>query len=500
MRWRVVQVAEALGVPVPEGLDPMAGLAGVSIDSRTVQPGELFIAIRGPSHDGHGFVAGALSNRGSDGGAGGAVAGVVARERVAEYAPEIRGKLFAVDDTLRALQGLARKYCDAWREAKPGRRVAAVTGSAGKTTTKEILAALLSARMRVLKSKGNLNNEYGLPLTLFRLGEEHDAAVVEVGMSRRGELARLAEIARPDVGVVTNVAPVHLKFFSSVDEIALAKRELIEGLGGADPVAVLNADDARVSKFAEIFRGRVHTFGLSERAEFRAENIKGLGIDGSEFDFESPRERARLRVSLAGEHNVLNALAALAAASEWGIGAAEAREVLKELQPGSLRGEVLKFAVGFAVINDCYNSNPVALERMIDLLVATPGYTRRILVAGAWREIGPQSAELHRQGGRYAAEKQGIDWIVGVDGDARELVRGAVEAGHAAERTAFFESSEEAAKFVSGFVVPGDLLLVKGSRGVHMEVIAAALTERFPLAERTGGADGKSGYAEARKN
>jgi UDP-N-acetylmuramoyl-tripeptide--D-alanyl-D-alanine ligase len=487
MRWRVAEVAEALGVPVPAGLDPMAGVAGVSIDSRTVQPGELFIAIRGPRHDGHGFVAGVL--------AGGAAAGVVARERASEYTPEIRAKLFVVDDTLRALQELARKYCDAWREAKSGRRVAAVTGSAGKTTTKEILAALLSAQLRVLKSEGNLNNEYGLPLTLFRLGDEHDAAVVEVGMSRRGELERLAAIARPDVGVVTNVAPVHLEFFSSIDEIALAKRELIEGLKGPDPVAVLNADDARVSRFADVFRGRVHTFGFSERAEFRAENVDGRGIEGSRFDFKGPEGRARLRLSLAGEHNVLNAVAALAAASEWGIGAAEARDVLPNLRPASLRGEVLKFAAGFTVINDCYNSNPVALERMIDLLAPTPGYERRILVAGAWREIGAESVALHRQAGRYAAEKASIDWILGVDGDARELVRGAIEAGHPAERTAFFESSEEAAKFVNGFASPGDLFLVKGSRGVHMEAIASALEKTFPLAE-----DGeKAGCGDARK-
>src|SRR4029077_19399113 len=286
MRWRAVQVAEALGVPAPAGLDPVAGLAGVSIDSRTVQPGELFIAIRGPSHDGHGFVAGALAR--------GAVAGVVARERAGDFAPEIRAKLFVVEDTLRALQGLARKYCDAWREAKPGRRLAAVTGSAGKTTTKEILAALLSARLRVLKSEGNLNNEYGLPLTLFRLSEVHDVAVVEVGMSRRGELARLAAIARPDVGVVTNVAPVHLEFFSSVDEIALAKRELIEGLNGRESTAVLNADDPRVAAFGAFAPGRVLTYAIDAPAFFSAEAIEDRGALGSAFDYVSPEGRVRL--------------------------------------------------------------------------------------------------------------------------------------------------------------------------------------------------------------
>jgi len=474
MRWSMVQVAEALGVPLPAGLDPMARLAGVSIDSRTVQPGELFLAIRGPRHDGHDHLAAALAK--------GASAGLVAQDRFASYPEEIRKKLFVVGDTLRALQDLARKYCEKWREEKSGRRVAAVTGSAGKTTTKEILAALLAARMRVLKSEGNLNNEYGLPLTLFRLGEEHDAAVVELGMSRRGELARLAAIARPDVGVVTNVAAVHLEFFSSVDEIALAKRELIEGLGGKDPVAVLNADDARVSRFAEIFRGRVHYFGQSERADFRARSIASKGIEGSVFEFESAYGKARLELPLVGAHNVLNSVAALAAASEWGIGAAEAKLVFPHLRPSSLRGEIIHFTEGFVVINDSYNSNPLALERMVDLLCATPGYRRRILVAGAWREIGPTSAELHRHAGFHAANKKRIDWILGVEGDARELVQGAIAAGHPNDRTGFFESSEDAGKFLSQFVSEGDLLLVKGSRGVHMEKILEAIEAKHARA------------------
>src|SRR5487761_860833 len=378
MRWTVAEVADALGVAAPSGADSVARLAGVSIDSRTVKHRELFVAIRGPRHDGHNFVAAALVQ--------GAVAAVVERDRASEFPPGIRERLLAVDDTLRALQESARSYCDAWRNAKPGRRVAAVTGSAGKTTTKEILAALLAARFRVLKSEGNLNNEYGLPLTLFRLGDEHDAAVVELGMSHRGELARL-------------------------EEIALATRELIEGLGGAEPVAVLNADDARVSRFADGFRGRTLFFGASENAQFRAEHIEDRGIGGSAFDFEAPDELGRLTLPLAGQHNVLNALAALAAASEWGIRIADAKKVFPNLRAAAMRGEFLRFEAGFAVINDCYNSNPVALECMIDLLCATPGYRRRILVAGEMRELGVTSPQLHRSAGQYAAAKNGIDCI-----------------------------------------------------------------------------------------
>src|ERR1700686_1665637 len=259
MRWTVEEVAGALGVTPPGGVDAVARLAGVSINSRTVAHGELFVAIHGPRHDGHSFVVAALE--------AGALAGVVAADRRSGYAEPVRSKLFAVPDTLAALQDLAQAARTRW-----GRRLAAVTGSAGKTTTKEILAALLAARFRVLKSEGNLNNEYGLPLQLLRLDETDEAAVVELGMSHSGEIRRLAEIARPDVGVVTIVAPVHLEFFSSVDEIALAKRELIEGLVGGASVAVLNADDPRVARFAEAAPGHVMTFGFSSGADFHAEN------------------------------------------------------------------------------------------------------------------------------------------------------------------------------------------------------------------------------------
>src|SRR5580700_4142292 len=272
MRWTVEEVARALGVRPPGGIDPLARLAGVSINSRTVARGELFVAIHGPRHDGHSYVVAALE--------GGALAGVVAGDRLSGYAAQYRSKLLAVPDTLAALQNLAQAVRTRW-----GRRLAAVTGSAGKTTTKEILAALLAARFRVLKSDGNLNNEYGLPLQLLRLEEVDEAAVVELGMSHAGELKRLAEIARPDVGVVTRVAPVHLEFFASVEEIALAKRELIEGLAGRDSVAVLNADDPRVARFTEVAPGRVVTFGFSFGAGFRAERIEDRGLQGTEFDF-----------------------------------------------------------------------------------------------------------------------------------------------------------------------------------------------------------------------
>jgi UDP-N-acetylmuramoyl-tripeptide--D-alanyl-D-alanine ligase len=482
MRWTVVQAAEALGVPAPSGLDPLAGLAGVSIDSRTVQRGELFIAIHGPRQDGHTFVGAAL-----DAGAG---AGLVARGRLAEYAPEMQGHLFAVDDPLAALQRLAAQACEIWRRAKPGRLVGAVAGSVGKTTTKDILAALVASRFHVLKTQGNLNNEYGLPLTLLRLDNDYDAAVIELGMSHRGELAHLTRIASPDVGVITRVAVEHLEFFSSLEEIAQAERELIENLPWPKATAVLNADDERVARFAEVAKGPVIRYGVESGAEFRAENVEDRGLEGVSFDFVCSGGRTRLDLPLIGRHNVTNALGALAAASLWGITGSDAKRVFPTLKPADKRGEVVPFEDGFTVINDSYNSSPSALTAMIELLAVTPGYHRRILAAGEMLELGDSSADLHRECGRAAAKYKQIDWIVGVRGYAGEFVQAAVEAGHPAERTGFFETSGEAATFLKKFVSPGDLLLLKGSRGVRMEKVLEGIeTEHRRVSSSETGAD-----------
>ncbi len=491
MRWTVAQVAEALGVAAPARRDALAGLAGVSIDSRTIQPGELFIAIHGPRHDGHDHVAAAL--------AAGAAAGIVARGRFAQYPEEIRGKLFAVDDTLDALHRLASRACAIWRAAKPGRKIGGVAGSVGKTTTKEILAALVAARFGVLKTQGNLNNEYGLPLTLLKLDDQHDAAVIEMGMSHRGELARLARIAPPDVGVITRIAVEHLEFFSSIDEIALAERELIENLAWPQATAVLNADDERVTRFAEVARGPVLWFSTSSgsaagsgggsggvHAEFRAEKIEERGVAGSAFDFVSPAGRARLEFPLIGRHNVMNAIAALAAASVWGIGADDAQRVFPRLRPADKRGEVVKFEEGFTVINDSYNSSPTALNALAELLAATPGFSRRILAAGEMRELGESAPELHRECGRHVAGLRKIDWIIGVQGPAEEFVKAAVAAGHPADYAKFFQNSAEAAEFLAKFIHSGDLLLLKGSRGVKMEKILEAIDARHGREAHSG--------------
>src|SRR3984957_4071797 len=455
MRWTIAQVAGALGVRAGTGLDPVARVAGVSIDSRTLRAGELFVAIHGPRHDGHDHVDGALGR--------GALAAVVAEAQASRYGEGVRNRCILVGDTFEALKRLARAMREAW-----GGKIAGITGSVGKTTTKEILAALLGAKLRVLKSEGNFNNEYGLPLTLFRLEETHQAAVLEMGMSRRGELARLAAIARPDVGVVTRVAPAHLEFFASVDEIALAKRELIEGLNGRESVAVLKADDPLVAAFASHAPGHVLTYGIENAANFRAEAIEDRGALGSAFDYVSPEGRVRLELPVPGRHAIYNALAALAAASVWNIGAAEAQSVFLSLRVPAMRGELLRFSNGAALINDSYNSSPAALHAMVAVLAATPNFQRRILAAGEMRELGAASPVLHREAGTFTAKTAKVDWVIGVEGDAKEIVEGAVAAGIPRAQTRFFASSEEAATFLEGFLTAGDVLLVKGSRGVKM--------------------------------
>jgi UDP-N-acetylmuramoyl-tripeptide--D-alanyl-D-alanine ligase len=473
MRWTLLQISEPMLAALGARLDPVARVAGVSIDSRTIRAGELFFAIHGPRHDGHDHVAAAFER--------GALAAVVAESRARGFANSVRDRCLIVDDTFRALHRLATGVRVAW-----GKKIAGVTGSVGKTTTKEILAALLGAKLRVLKSEGNFNNAYGLPLTLFRLEKEHDAAVLEMGMSRRYELQELAAIAKPDVGVVTRVAPAHLEFFSGVEEIALAKRELIEGLNGRESVAVLNADDPLVAAFASHAPGRVLTYGIDNAADFRAEEIEDRGALGSSFVVVENGKRALLELALPGRHVVSNALAALAAASVWGIGAAEAQAVFRSLHAPAMRGELLSFSNGAALINDSYNSSPAALHAMIRVLAATPNYRRRILAAGEMRELGSTSPELHREAGRVAAETGKIDWVIGVEGNAAQIVEGAIAAGLPREQTRIFASVDDAAKFLADFVAPADLLLVKGSRGVKMErVVEALLAIHAPELENT---------------
>ena len=392
---------------------PGRKIAGWSIDSRTLVAGDLFFALRG-QHDGHEYVQPALAR-----GAIGAVVENAARDLAAAGT-----NLFVVADTLTALQELA-----AWARCRWGGKVVGVTGSAGKTTTKDLIAHLLSAEMATGKTIGNLNNHMGVPLSILRLPDDARVAVLEMGMNHAGEIRALARIARPDIGVVTNVGYAHVEAFGSIEAVALAKRELIEELPSAG-VAVLNADDPLVAAFREVHRGRAVTFGLSDNADVRAEDVKlqeaGVRFCYGGVPFESP---------LVGRHGLSNILAALAVAGIFEIPPERLRDPVRNFTPGKMRGERLEHN-GIVIWNDSYNSNPEAARAMVDVLRATPA-RRRVAVLGEMLELGQSTEPLHRDIGKYVAA-QGIDVLIGIRGAARFTVEEAVRAGLSDSAAYFF--------------------------------------------------------------
>ena len=439
---------------------------GYSIDSRTIGAGELFFAVTGERVDGHDYVEAALAN--------GAVGAVVSQHWLAPDELEAC-RLLRVpeseDCVLRAMQTLAKKVRERWGELGGGRRVIGVTGSAGKTTTKEMVAAVLAVKLTVLKSEGNLNNHYGMPLQLLKLEPEHEVAVLEMGMNHAGELRALARIARPDWAVVTNVAAVHLEYFpNGIAGIAAAKRELVEALP-AGGVAVLNADDGRVREFGGGLAVRPVLYGESADAVVRAEEVAELGVEGLRFEavIAATGERAKVRLHLLGRQNVANALAAIAVGVESGLSLTECARALGEMRASERRGQVLEWR-GAQLVNDCYNSNPRALDAMVDALL-TMKAERRIVVAGEMLELGPDGPTLHESCGVRMAEL-GVDVVIGVRGLAQRMVDGA--AGGGAEAM-FFATPEEAGAWMKEHVREGDAVLVKGSRGVRLERALAML-------------------------
>lgn len=458
--------------------------AGYSIDSRTIRAGELFFAVRGENYDGHRFVVDAIAQR--------ALAAVVSRgfldsEAGRRIDPQ-QAALILVDDTLAALQSLAHNLIENWRG-----EVVAITGSVGKTSTKEMTAAMLSRKNRVVKTTGNLNNHYGLPLSILKMesdgwrASDFDYAVLEMGMNHKGEIAALTQIAPPNVGLVTVVAPAHLEFFASIDEIAEAKAEMVSGIvpGG---LAVLNADDERVAKMAAMRDDVIsRTFGIEHDADVMARGIKNESIAESSFTLVTPRGTTQARIPLSGRHNIYNALAAAAVADYYETPLAEIAGALSGMSVPRMRGEVLVFCGGVTLIDDSYNSNPRALFEMVSTIALNRKSRRKFVVAGEMLELGPSAAELHEEAGRQVA-RLGINKLIGVRGFAREMVAGAREAGMSSEAAIFTDTPEEAAESLIREVRDGDLVLVKGSRGVRMEIVVERLKQKFETLEDCGGA------------
>ncbi|MBX3244942.1 MAG: UDP-N-acetylmuramoyl-tripeptide--D-alanyl-D-alanine ligase [Acidobacteria bacterium] len=451
------------------------------IDSREVRAGNVFFALSQPEYKNNGFngdfedstkyVEAALRS--------GATACVLRPDRYKEHTSleKYSDRLIFSDDVIASLQGLAHGVYKEWNGS-----VVAITGSAGKTTAKELTAEVLGfAGKKVLKNIKNYNNGLGHPLTVLNLAKDpgYDAAVLEMGMSTPlHEIERLCRITPPDVSVVLNVLPVHLEHLGSIENIAAAKAEIVAGMkpGGT---AVLNFDDARVAQMADLSSGKVITFGFGDGANVTAANVVSKGFGMTEFTLSCPDGIANVRFHLSGRHNILNALAAAAVGTVFGISVEVIAGALANAAPPPQRGEVLRFRDGFVVLNDSYNSNPDALISMTQtLLEGSPKGSRKIVVAGEMLELGPDTERIHFETGRTLASL-GIDELIGVRGNGESLVAGAVSAG--IDSAQFATDSDAAAKMLVSMIKSGDAILVKGSRGVRTERVVDELLANFEL-------------------
>lgn len=457
MKLAVGDVARLAGGTLVAGEPRVPFEGGVSIDSRTLTPGDLFFAICGPRHDGHDYLSEVVEK---------GATGVVLQKDL-----EVPKTAFAirVEDTARALQDLAAGFRESRRV-----KVVAVTGSMGKTTTKEAAASAIGSARRVLKSEGNLNNLYGLPLSLLRL-EDEEVAVLEMGMSAPGEIARLTSIARPDVGVLTNVAEVHLEFFGTISAIAEAKGELFRGLSES-AIAVVNADDPLVLEQARRFSGRKLRFGIEEEADVRGSAIRATP-EGLRFHAVYRGEEVEIESVLRGRHNVYNLLAGLAAASALDVPFAGAARALEGLRPAHHRGERVDFGRRFVLVDETYNSNPRALRSaLVSLFEEKAG--RRIAVLGDMLELGPREIDLHRDSGRFAAGLS-IDRIIGVGPLAAHILEGAASAGASPKDLRSVATAEEAGRLLLEELQEGDVVLLKASRGIGLERAIEVLRRGF---------------------
>jgi UDP-N-acetylmuramoyl-tripeptide--D-alanyl-D-alanine ligase len=457
-------VAKSVGGTLQSG-DPELPVGDVLTDSRSLRAGDLFVALKGPRFDGHSFVEDVLDR--------GAAGAVVERGYAGSKTQDPAHGVIEVGDTLRALQDLAYAV-----RLAAETRVVAITGSAGKTTTKEIIAEMLGTRFRVVKNKGNLNNHIGLPLSLMQLRTKPDVAVMELGMNHAGEISRLVEIAEPDVRVWTNVGDAHLGFFASPEAIADAKGEILQRATSAT-LLVCNADDPRVMARARAFAGRTMTFGTTENADVRAASIEDRGVDGMRARVSTPAGERVFETPLLGRGNLANVLAATAVALDAGIPLDSIVEVAARLRPADRRGAVARLGGGITLIDDSYNSSPSALRRALDVVAHETRYERKIAVLGEMLELGDHAQTLHEECGRDAAAA-GLTMLFAIGGEpARVLADAAVAAGMPRESVAYYAQSAAAVAPVLAQVRRGDLVLVKGSRGTRTDLVADRLAAEF---------------------
>jgi UDP-N-acetylmuramoyl-tripeptide--D-alanyl-D-alanine ligase len=453
-------VLEATGGTLVQG-NPEAAFTGVSTDSRSIKPGDLFFALRGERFDGHHFIAEALRK--------GAQGGVVDQE--GRWGADKEVPIIQVADTLQALGDLAHL----WRRRHPIPLIA-VVGSTGKTTTKEMTAGILGRHEKVLKNPGNLNNLIGLPLSLLKMNSTDRAAVLEIGMNRPGEIRRLAHIAKPDLGIVTNIGPVHLEGVGSLEGVKEAKGELLEGMD-AHGTLIFNADDPRVVELSKRFRGNKTSFGVINPAHWTATDIGTRDAGGVSFRLAGPPGEISVALSLMGGKQVYNALAAAAAVSHLGVDLEEIKEGLTACQPLPMRMELITVGQGIRIINDAYNANPQSMEFALSALGEVTG-GRKIAVLGDMWELGEYALQAHRELGRSVKE-QGIDFLFILGQFAPQVAQGAQEAGMKPDAVFIGKDHHEVSLHLARIVRPGDWVLIKGSRIMIMEKIIKELRDRL---------------------
>jgi UDP-N-acetylmuramoyl-tripeptide--D-alanyl-D-alanine ligase len=431
-------------------------VAAVMTDSRKAEADGLFIPLVGERFDGHDYIAKAFEN--------GAAAALTHKDGI----PAEGRLLIRVADTLAALRGLAAYYRKKFSIPFVG-----ITGSVGKTSTKDMVAGVLGRRLNVLSTEGNLNNEIGVPLTVFRLNEGHEAAVLEMGMSGAGEISRLTAIVRPAVAIITNIGMSHIEKPGTRQNILKAKLEILEGLDEKGLV-VLNWDDNLLNGVKSLLKYRTVSYGMEEGADYRAGNINSSGEGGISFDLTVEGRAYDVHLPVPGVHNVYNALAAVAAGRELGIPMEEIIAGVAAYKPGNMRMNIIR-AGGLRVINDAYNASPQSMKAALDVLeeIGTPG--GRIAVLGDMLEMGEWAEEAHLEVGRYAAGKR-LSRLITVGPNAACIAAGAVEAGFPEEAVSVFPSNREAARFIEKILQTGDTILIKGSRGMKMEELANRFT------------------------
>lgn len=443
------QLADMTGGEVVQGADIVTD--SVVIDSREVKPDSVFFAITGDRLDGHQFLPQAL-----------AIARGAIVSQVPENVPADKG-IVRVADTTVALKNLARSI----RERYPFTLIA-ITGSAGKTTTKEMIATLVASERRTFKSWGNFNNLIGCPLCIDNTPDDTEVVVSEMGMNHKGEIAELAGLTHPDVGVYTNIGPVHIEFFGTIEKIAEAKRELLENVRPGGTI-ILNADNEQVMRISRGFEGRAITYGIEHDADFRAANIRQRGLLGTTFDVGGHT----FELSLPGRHNLENLLAAIATARAVGISWEGIARGVRELKPANHRGVILDSG-GATIYDDSYNSNPYALGKALSLMDQADVTGRRIAVIGDMLELGDKELDFHHGAGK--AVPKSIDSVVGVGQRARALLAGARESGFQSDKLHHFDDAQSAGEFLKTFIRPGDLVLIKASRGIGLDRIVNMLT------------------------